>query len=262
MPSRILPYGTNKVFTGTTRQVDSCSVALSRETAGFPLKSDLLEVKNSEFFKINFFPGSGSGNWCVPYGTPRRETRTLPPVNAAGVVAPVAWTPPFSTTFSRDEGQCVVVAPSPCAVNEWSPWSTCTGTCGGTGSTTRTRSVIVDGPDCPPLTETNTCPMPACPTNGGKSRVHFFFFSTLVECKAVLFPGQPHETTVTISAVDLTKMKFTVSVKQHTGMVAIGFPQTAGVMTNADTVIGKIHTKNVMFIFQVGEEPHLPLTIT
>lgn len=55
-------------------------------------------------------------------------------------------------------------------------------------------------------------------------------------------------------------MKFTVQVKQHTGMVAIGFPKDAGLMINADAVIGMFQVNNETYSVKVGVE-RLPLSM-
>lgn len=117
--------------------------------------------------EVTLTGGSGPGNWCTPSISGRTETRTLPPVNAAGVPTPVAWTPPVAATFPRDLGQCGTVVATPCTVDNWSSWSTCVGSCGGSGTTTRNRVVLTPGSDCPELSQSSVCTMPACPVNGG-----------------------------------------------------------------------------------------------
>uniref|UniRef100_A0A6B2KXS6 DOMON domain-containing protein n=1 Tax=Arcella intermedia TaxID=1963864 RepID=A0A6B2KXS6_9EUKA len=86
-----------------------------------------------------------------------------------------------------------------------------------------TQYPTAKGASCPPLTEYLSCPMPACPANS--------------ETTFTVFNGQTYQTTVSVKATSESALKFTITTA-HPGAIGIGFPSTAGVMTNADAIIG------------------------
>jgi len=59
--------------------------------------------------------------------------------------------------------------PENCVMGEWSSWSTCSASCGGTGTQTRTREVIKPpkngGAECLPTIETQPCGTQPCPVD-------------------------------------------------------------------------------------------------
>jgi hypothetical protein len=67
------------------------------------------------------------------------------------------------TTDTCVDGGCVHTPATPvdCVVSDWSDWSACSPECGGTGTRTRTRTVVTEascgGAACPPLSEEEPC---------------------------------------------------------------------------------------------------------
>ena len=68
----------------------------------------------------------------------------------------------YTETRSCNQKKC----PIPCILGGWSSWSTCTATCGGGGSRSKTRGVLQyptpDGEQCGALKETESCGSEPC----------------------------------------------------------------------------------------------------
>lgn len=81
------------------------------------------------------------------------------------IIYQIYLTYPPSSTGSVCENGTLVCTKLPCPVYEpWSPWSTCSASCGH-GQRTRTRLCqdTEDGPSCANTMQTESCDLPACP---------------------------------------------------------------------------------------------------
>ncbi|KAM6967936.1 thrombospondin type-1 domain-containing protein 7A-like [Aplochiton taeniatus] len=76
----------------------------------------------------------------------------------------------YFETKPRLEQACLIPCPQDCVVSEYSPWTSCSKTC-GTGLMNRLRRVLVPplfgGSACPNLTEFQTCQPGTCPSPEG-----------------------------------------------------------------------------------------------
>lgn len=95
----------------------------------------------------------------------------------------------------RQEQACLIPCPQDCVVTEFTPWTTCSKTC-GLGLQNRVRSVVAPplfgGLPCPNLTEFQTCVPRACE---GRETVFSLRVGGWSECKLPSLPPPPPEPT-------------------------------------------------------------------
>ncbi|XP_051721438.1 thrombospondin type-1 domain-containing protein 7A isoform X1 [Ctenopharyngodon idella] len=95
----------------------------------------------------------------------------------------------------RQEQACLIPCPQDCVVTEFTPWTTCSKTC-GLGLQNRVRSVVAPplfgGLPCPNLTEFQTCAPRACE---GRETVFSLRVGGWSECKLPSLPPPPPEPT-------------------------------------------------------------------
>ncbi|MFT7808606.1 thrombospondin type-1 domain-containing protein 7B-like [Arapaima gigas] len=108
---------------------------------------------------------------CVTaqHGIQKRTVRCMRQSNHSAMTERVCA---FFSLRPAEEQACLIPCPLDCVVSDFSPWSSCSRTC-GTGLQHRTRAVLAapeyGGTGCPNLTETRTCHGPLlCPGSGGE----------------------------------------------------------------------------------------------
>lgn len=91
----------------------------------------------------------------------------------------------------RQEQACLIPCPQDCVVTEFTPWTTCSKTC-GLGLQNRVRSIVAPplfgGLSCPNLTEFQTCAPRACE---GRETVFSLRVGGWSECKLPSLPPPP-----------------------------------------------------------------------
>uniref|UniRef100_A0A8C9SRK1 Thrombospondin type-1 domain-containing protein 7A n=1 Tax=Scleropages formosus TaxID=113540 RepID=A0A8C9SRK1_SCLFO len=122
---------------------------------------------------------------CVTaqHGIQRRSVHCVRRSNHSSVSERVCS---FFSPRPTEEQACLIPCPLDCVVSDFSPWSSCSETC-GSGLQHRTRAVLASpeygGAGCPNLTQTRTChgPVP-CPGGGGEYR-YSLKVSSWSECR-------------------------------------------------------------------------------
>ncbi|XP_024919574.1 thrombospondin type-1 domain-containing protein 7B [Cynoglossus semilaevis] len=103
------------------------------------------------------------------HGVQRRQVHCVRALNRTAVTSRICE---FFSQRPAVEQACLVPCPHDCVLSHFTPWSSCSKTCGA-GLQHRTRHVLATpmygGASCPGLTETRTCSNPvSCPPAGGE----------------------------------------------------------------------------------------------
>ncbi|HEY5973117.1 MAG TPA: Ig-like domain-containing protein [Geobacteraceae bacterium] len=162
--------GGNYIFTGKLSGNYSLSALLNGYSFTPPSLNIFVGSGNSlannfvGALKIDCQVGSWS-DWaactggCGGIGTQSRfRTIITQPANG-GLACPV---------LTESQPCAMPACPINCEVSSWSAWSNCSGSCGSTGTQSRSRTIITQpangGLACPVLAESQACQTAACPT--------------------------------------------------------------------------------------------------